>query len=417
MSPYGKGRAAADRWHHRAPMPYPELPLLLGVLLVATGSAHGLALWRPPQPPAAFAAIDGLRGYLALMVFVHHGAVWWGYLHTGQWQPPPSRLMNNLGEGSVALFFMVTALLFGSKLLQARGRPIDWLRLLVSRVLRLTPLYLVAMAGLFALVAVASGGQWRSPWLQLLQDALRWLLFAIAGVPDLNGVAGTLVIVAGVVWSLTYEWAFYAALPWLAMGLGHRVSLRWALGSALVLATIVLLAAWNHLLQLRYLAPFVAGLAVCGLVRWPRFVQLARRPAATLVLLVLLATGLWARPWVYSPVPLLALAGAFALLAAGNDLFGLLRSRAARTLGDMSYGLYLLHGLLLYTLLGVAADARTWSAGAFALAQLALVPVLVGVAFAAHHGVERPAMQRVDAVTRRMRAARRRAPLSSPRLR
>ena len=94
-------------------VPYPELALLVGVLLLATLCAHGLARWRPPEPPAAYAAIDGLRGYLALMVFVHHGAVWWGYLHTGQWRPPPSRLMNNLGEGSVALFFMITALLFG----------------------------------------------------------------------------------------------------------------------------------------------------------------------------------------------------------------------------------------------------------------------------------------------------------------
>lgn len=399
-------------------MPYPEVLVLLGVLSVATGCAHALAWWRPPPPPAPFAAIDGLRGYLALMVFVHHGAVWWGYLPTGQWQQPPSRLLNNLGEGSVALFFMITALLFGHKLLQARGQPIDWLRLLVSRLLRLTPLYLVAMACLFTLVAVVSGGRLQSPLPQVLLDALRWLLFAIPGVPDLNGVTATYVMVAGVVWSLTYEWAFYAALPWLAMALGQRVGARWLLASALLLSTIGLLAAWQHLLQLRYLVPFMAGLAVCGLVRWPRFVQQARGRVATLLLLGLLATGFLARPWVYSPVPMLALAGAFALLAAGNDLFGLLRSRAARTLGEMSYGLYLLHGLLLYTLMRVMTDARGWSAGAFALAQLALVPVLVGLCFAAHRLVERPAMQRVDAATGWLRSPRRRqADLSSPRLR
>lgn len=397
-------------------VPYPELALLVGVLLLATLCAHGLARWRPPDPPAAYAAIDGLRGYLALMVFVHHGAVWWGYLHTGQWRPPPSRLMNNLGEGSVALFFMITALLFGGKLLQARQRPIDWLHLAVSRVLRLTPLYLVAMAAMFMLVALVTGGQLQQPLPQLLVNAARWLLFAIPGAPDLNGLPVTYVLVAGVVWSLMYEWVFYAALPWLALALRLAVPLVGLIVGGLVIAFIAWCASMTQPLQFRYLLPFLGGFGACVLVRWPGFGRLAQHPLATPVVLGLLAVGFLARPSVYSPWPLLALAGAFALLAGGNSVFGLLHSRAARTLGEMSYGLYLLHGLLLFTLMRVAADARAWSADGFALAQLALVPVLVGLCFLAHRLVERPAMRRVRATTRWLRDVRARsAGFSSPR--
>lgn len=398
-------------------MQYSEPAVFLGVLFLATLCAHLLSRWRAPEPPAGFAAIDGLRGYLALMVFVHHGAVWWGLLHTGQWRQPPSRLMNNLGEGSVALFFMITALLFGNKLLGAGSRPIDWLRLAVSRVLRLTPLYLVAMLCLFTMVAVVTGGQLNQPLQQVLLSVLRWLLFTVPGAPDINGVAFTYIMVAGVVWSLVYEWAFSAALPWLGLLLRRQVPVVWLAGSGLVLGLIVLLMVVRESGQLRYLVPFAAGLIVCGLVRWPALVRCARHPAATLLLLGLLATGFLARPWVYSPLPMLALAGAFTLLAAGNDLFGLLRTRAARTLGEMSYGLYLLHGLLLYaTLRLLADDAASWPADTFARVQLALVPVLVVLCFVAHRLVERPAMRRVDAATQWLRAPRRGpAGFSSPR--
>ena len=37
-----------------------------------------------------FISIDGLRGYLALGVFIHHAAVWYFYLKKGVWEPPPS---------------------------------------------------------------------------------------------------------------------------------------------------------------------------------------------------------------------------------------------------------------------------------------------------------------------------------------
>src|SRR5579862_6911783 len=82
------------------------------------------------SPPVAgadrFLAIDGLRGYLALSVFLHHSCVWYFYLRTGKWELPPSRLYVQLGQSSVALFFMITGFLFYSKLLQARNREFDW---------------------------------------------------------------------------------------------------------------------------------------------------------------------------------------------------------------------------------------------------------------------------------------------------
>jgi tRNA A-37 threonylcarbamoyl transferase component Bud32 len=87
--------------------------------------------------PAAFrrkplCGIDGLRGYLAFGVFVHHSIITWIFLRTGVIDFPPSNFYSMLGQGSVALFFMITGFLFWSRLL-AQGRNHDWLAFGVSR--------------------------------------------------------------------------------------------------------------------------------------------------------------------------------------------------------------------------------------------------------------------------------------------
>ena len=55
-----------------------------------------------------YASIDGLRGYLAFGVFVHHAIITLIFLRTGVFDFPPSNFYSQLGQGSVALFFMIT---------------------------------------------------------------------------------------------------------------------------------------------------------------------------------------------------------------------------------------------------------------------------------------------------------------------
>ncbi|EOA3368125.1 acyltransferase family protein [Pseudomonas aeruginosa] len=83
-------------------------------------------------PASRFVTIDGLRGYLAFFVFLHHSSIWYYYLKDGLWQLPPSRLYAHFGQTSVALFFMVTGFLFAHKLLHSRGTPIRWLDVYAS---------------------------------------------------------------------------------------------------------------------------------------------------------------------------------------------------------------------------------------------------------------------------------------------
>ncbi len=67
-----------------------------------------------------YASIDGLRGYLAFFVFLHHSSVWYFYIQTGHWERPDSGLYDYFGMGSVKIFFMVTGFLFFGKILDKR---------------------------------------------------------------------------------------------------------------------------------------------------------------------------------------------------------------------------------------------------------------------------------------------------------
>jgi peptidoglycan/LPS O-acetylase OafA/YrhL len=104
---------------------------------------------NPGKPSACrrkpFSSVDGLRGYLAFGVFIHHVAITWVYLHTGEINVPPSNFYTQIGLASVALFFMITGFLFWGRLLK-HGRHHDWLAFAVSRVFRLYPLYLPLLA-------------------------------------------------------------------------------------------------------------------------------------------------------------------------------------------------------------------------------------------------------------------------------
>lgn len=91
-------------------------------------------------------SLDGLRGLLATFVFFHHSMIWYFYIQDGVWQSPPSSLFYYFGSGSVIMFFMITAFLFFSKITSnAHSKEFDWLRLYVSRFLRIAPLYLFAI--------------------------------------------------------------------------------------------------------------------------------------------------------------------------------------------------------------------------------------------------------------------------------
>ena len=89
----------------------------LSVLVIALATAYLIKfIYKQDSSRGRYQTIDGLRGFLALSVFIHHSSVWYNYIVNGVWEIPSSNLFAHLGSTSVSFFFMITSFLFVSKL-------------------------------------------------------------------------------------------------------------------------------------------------------------------------------------------------------------------------------------------------------------------------------------------------------------
>ncbi len=351
-----------------------------------------------PVPERRFSSLDGLRGYLALAVFLHHSAIWYFYLRSAAWALPPSRLYTHFGQSSVALFFMITSLLFWSKIMDGRDRPVDWLRLYVSRVLRLVPLYLVMIVALWFIALASAGFVLRVPIRTAVTTTARWLSFTILGTPPLNGFPETNTALAGLVWSLPYEWWFYATLPLAAMLFRPRQPWVWLAFSIVLAGTGARWALSPFGREIT--ASFIGGIVAAYAVRNDRCRQFAAGPTAAVVCALALFAASRTDTAFHWPA-LACLTLAFVIIACGNSLFGILDWRVSRVLGEMGYSLYLLHGLVLFVAFRwiVGEAAGTLSVGEHWMVVFVCAPALVAICYATFNLIEWPAMSSAGPVT------------------
>lgn len=377
----------------------------IAVLLTALTTAYLIAkFFGAPPAQGRFAAIDGLRGYLAFFVFIYHSVLWYSYLRTGQWEVPPSNLYTHFGQSSVALFFMITGFLFFSKILDGREKEIDWLRLFVSRFLRLTPLYLFVMLLLLVIVMLLKNGVINGSYLHLAENLIYWCAFTIFGSPDLNSFEDTLIIVSGVTWTLPYEWLFYFLLPALALMVRLVPPLPYI---ALSVASIAIFSVYHP--QTHPLHPhthplfaFIGGIASALLVRQGGFRCFCSRNSASFLIFGLIILIVAVFPSAYGVAPLILLSFVFSLIAGGNNLFKILVHPVSRTLGELSYSIYLLHGMILFILFTFMTgknNAKLFSPDQHWIMITIISPILLLISYCTFHFIEKPAMQSVNTVT------------------
>jgi peptidoglycan/LPS O-acetylase OafA/YrhL len=340
--------------------------------------------------------------FVSLLVFLHHSSVWYFYLRSGQWGLPPSHLYTHCGQSSVALFFMITGYLFFSKLLHSKASGIDFGRLYVSRVLRLVPLYLLMLVLLFSIVAILSHGTLNEPLPKLAINASHWIGFTMAAAPDVNNIANTAIIVAGVTWSLTYEWFFYLSLPLLALAVRVPTPLPYLM---LATTSVVCLFFWHA--ESYHLISFLGGIGAAILTRRDGFRRFSETTTASCLVLLLVGCAVTVFPSAHGIMPVVLLSLAFCLIAGGNTLFRVLVNPVSRTLGELAYGIYLLHGITLFVTITFVLgrdDVRNMSPIAYWIMIFKLTPVLVLFSFLAYRLIEQPAMQSTNAATNGLRS-------------
>lgn len=341
------------------------------------------------DPRARYSALDGLRGFLALGVFVFHLVVTRGFIETGLWEAPASRFYALLGPVGVSLFFMITGFLFWGKLLRAQGRP-RWYELYVGRLFRIGPMYVFVVLLMLCIVFARTGLRLVEPAGTVAVSVLQWLALGVIDTqPDVNGYRATHVL-AGVTWTIWYEWVFYASLAATAPFARGRAHLLF------VFAALALCLAGKVFLRtdaMGFALLFAGGMAVASLLHEnvrPAMSSNARSTAALACLAVVFA----ASPNGYGTFTALLLSLFFYLVCSGTSLFGLLTTTPALRLGTISYSLYLMQGLVL-TLIFALAPVRDfaltspqnfWAVG-IACACALLAGAALGYAF-----LERPAI-------------------------
>lgn len=283
-------------------------------------------------------AIDGLRGILAFSVLLHHFYCTYLWKTTGNWDPYDNKLINNFGSVPVSLFFLITGYLFLSKLIKSED--IDWKKLYISRIRRIMPLYIFTVV-IIVFTTILFVQQSYS-----LNELLRWasgyIVFKSEGFKDYP----SMLINAGVQWSLLYEWGFYFALPIVYLVMKKKKDLRFLIPATIIFFLILLNT--NKFMYILFILSFLS-VKLDG-----KFKDIIKRNNVTvscILLLLFVVAMCFMRS--YYPPQMMTLTVIFILIVNGCDFFGLLNNKGLKILGDVSYSTYLLHGIVLFYLFTV----------------------------------------------------------------
>ena len=332
--------------------------------------------------PKKFESIEGLRGILAFFVFCHHTMVWFQYIKSGTWTLPTSHIFSFLGNGSVIIFFMITGLLFYDKLMVQKDR-FDWLQLCVSRILRISPLYVTSKILTFIF-------------------GITLLNYFMTHINHFESLAeGNLYFTAGVTWTLPYEWFYYCSLPLIAYFMFKKPPIWTYL--ALIYSAFFLSKNYS---SLWYLLAFSFGIAAAYATQSKTCVRICKSLYGTLAFvgLIGLCISLFHKYTAIMPIVIIGLA--FIIIACGNNLYNILLHSTLRYLSHISFSIYLLHGLFLYVFLNyIIGKDNLMGISIISFFSLILIsiPCLILFCSFTFHFIEKPCMNAVRNITDKTR--------------
>lgn len=335
-------------------------------------------------------ALTGLRGFAILFVLVSHLANA-GYL--------PGYLGKGAGQIGVMLFFILSGFLMSRLYLPVDPSAGARARFFRARIGRVVPLFMVVVLASFA------AGQFATVWPYPIDDTavlVQHLLF-VSGVKEL--------------WAVPVEVQFYAIFFVIWLATHQRPNIGGAVYLALVLCLLPLCALAALLYHLDviafrgvfYYAPyFLIGTSIPVFLPFlkrcvDRIIRFTGAAAASGLTAVLLAScfpafkaliGLRFPIWI-DPSVAVVVTAVFLFSYFEIGVFRIMKSRILIFLGTISYGLYLLHPIVL-TLVGHALPG--WNG----LAAAALIVALsTALAVVSYYAFEKPALRAVKNAAQR----------------
>ncbi|MDX2361469.1 MAG: acyltransferase [Crocinitomicaceae bacterium] len=340
-----------------------------------------------------FESIDGLRGFLAISVFIHHSTIWYKYLHTGNWAPPDSKFFTQLGQTGIALFFMISSFLFINKLIEFKGKNYDWKSFFIKRFFRLAPLHFFAVSIIIIIVFIESNWTLHTGYIAFTESIVKWFGFGIIGLDNINNVH-TSAINAGVLWTLSYEWLLYFSLPLISIIiLKSRPKIFYViLGLSFIIITLQYRSfVFEHILS------FLGGAIAPLLLKYNKKEINFNNLWFSLILLIsIISIFQFHSSSNYICKFLITLS--FTLIALGNDFFGVLKSTTLKLLGSISYSTYLLHGIIIFVMINYVyglEETKSLTQAQYCLLIFITSPFIILISFLTYRFIEKPFMKTV----------------------
>ena len=341
------------------------------------------------------AALDGLRGVLAMMVVVAH--------YFGEVAHGVAAL--TLAWVAVRIFFVLSGFLMARIILEHLSSPGFFKTFYIRRACRTLPVYLVLLTIVFG-AALLFG---HATWMQADRILPLWsfLTFTQGFAMVARGDFGLDWLTPS--WTLTVEEQFYIVAPLVCLIVPRRHLLAALVGFVVASigfrlfafeagiispkAGMVLLPGAMHGM---FLGMIGAMLLDHKSIDWTRRDTILRAaPLACLVLVIALklAGGEGSALFEQLGIPLVSVAGMLYLMAIVRNLpeARSLRSPKLRVLGRLSYSIYLLHMPVLGLMHGLILGARPDIGTAAQLAvTVASVPLALGLAWTVNRYIEQP---------------------------
>jgi peptidoglycan/LPS O-acetylase OafA/YrhL len=293
-----------------------------------------------------YTGIEGLRGFLAFFVFVHHYSSWYGLMHTVQWSLiEPVAILARFGKHSVFIFFMITGFLFFDKLF--RNEPINWSEFLWKRIFRLFPLYFLSILVVIFYVLLKTNFELTVSKSKLLEDSLNWIAFGFIKCPAINNDGISHLTNSGVHWTLSFEVFFYLSLPLFAAVFFKK---QIPLLTAFICASLCYFFLTKRGFNTAIFKMFIYGILVAFVNFKIKNTGLSIKSKWIGFAGILLFYSVFNDKFANENLDICALFLLFFIIVRGNSILGVLNWKSSQILGQLSYSVYLIHGLVIYTL-------------------------------------------------------------------
>ncbi len=370
------------------------------ICLIASLTAYIIQKIAKPSPTTTSrnATIDGMRGLLALGVFIHHSNLWNQFLTDGLWEKSRSNIYNQFGNIRVAMFFMITSFLFISKLLRDKEGVFNFQYFLISRIYRLMPMYYFSLALIVILILFVTKWQLNTSIFEQLQSIAYWGTFAAFKHPLINNYPLTN-LCTGALWTMAYEWLFYFSMPLIALFIFKKTKPVYIL----MAVVFILLFLRFHTFVVYYVYEFIGGGLIAFLIHKTNLkinlnTKLKEITGSILLIGCLLLFLRYDNARNIKCIFLLTVV--FGLVATGTSLFGLFNIKQLHFIGKMSYSIYLLHSVMLFAIFyyGVGFEqSKTLSSTSFCIIIFCLTPILMTISYLTYRFIEKPFMDKSKA--------------------